>query len=70
MAISEKQKDRQTENLTTSVASQVANLMPTQCVTRKRESCESDDLLPSVINNPFQLDWFYENVWMRQYKQR
>ena len=70
MAISEKQKDCQTENLTTSVASQVVNLMPTQCATRKRESCESDDILPSVINNPFQLDWIHENVWMRQYKQR
>ena len=34
MAISEKQKDRQTENLTTSVASQVAK-MPTQCATKK-----------------------------------
>ena len=69
MAISEKQKDRQTENLTTSVASQVAK-MPTQCATKKRKSCESDDLLPSVIDNPFQLDWIHENVWMRQYKQR
>ena len=39
MAISEKQKDRQTENLTASVASQVVK-MTTQCATRDGEAAK------------------------------
>ena len=31
---------------------------------QRRGSCQSDDPLPSVINNAFKLDWVHENVWI------
>ena len=35
-----------------------------------RESRQSDDPLPSVITNSFQLNCIHENAWMRWYKHK
>ena len=62
MAISEKQRTVNIDNPTASAAPQHTELP------KKRESRQSDDPVPSVIDNAFQLDWIHKNVWMHQYK--